>query len=153
MARFVDVNLHLCLDIPGESSEQWQPLIDSSGDRVDFAARYGKADEAGVIQFLTFDRENPNSIRCPSRTCPHLSHLSGMWSPCLSRIGRTYALSPLRNGQGLVGYVGHDRTRTQVVKWYNEGEGMRSEPNNPERTWRGYRIRRPAFASLFTPDT
>ncbi len=63
MARFVDVNLHLCLDIPGESSEQWQPLIDSSGDRVDFAARYGKADEAGVIQFLTFDRENPNSIR------------------------------------------------------------------------------------------
>ncbi len=75
MARFVDVNLHLCLDIPGESSEQWQPLIDSSGDAADFAARYGEADEAGVIQFLTFDRENPNSIR----SCVNSARENARW--------------------------------------------------------------------------
>src|ERR1035441_5334754 len=32
VARFIDVNLHLQLDLPLEPAHQWQPLIDTSGD-------------------------------------------------------------------------------------------------------------------------
>ncbi len=61
VARFVDVNMRLMLDM-GQSHPQWKPLVLASGDEADFEARYGRADENSVIQFLTFDRENPNSI-------------------------------------------------------------------------------------------
>ena len=62
VARFVDVNLNLMLDFPGGSGQQWQPLVDITGDTDDFAERYGDASERDVIRFLTFDPKNPNSI-------------------------------------------------------------------------------------------
>jgi uncharacterized alpha-E superfamily protein len=63
VARFVDVNLNLMLDFPGGSAQQWQPLVDITGDTEDFAERFGQAaDERSVIGFLTFDTKNPNSI-------------------------------------------------------------------------------------------
>ncbi len=62
VARFIDVNLHLMLDLPLGSAQQWQPLVDTTGDHEDFAKRYGTATQQNVIQFLTFDAENPNSI-------------------------------------------------------------------------------------------
>ncbi len=62
VARFVDVNLHLALDLPPGAREQWQPLIAVTGDDELFAERYGMATRERVIEFLTFDRENPNSI-------------------------------------------------------------------------------------------
>ena len=62
IARFVDVNLHLILDAPVESQEQWEPLVKITGDHEDFEKRYGEPTRDNVIQFLTFDRENPNSI-------------------------------------------------------------------------------------------
>jgi uncharacterized alpha-E superfamily protein len=62
VARFVDVNLNLMLDSP-DRDQQWQPLVNITGDHVDFAKRYGPVATAGnVLQFLTFDKENPNSI-------------------------------------------------------------------------------------------
>jgi uncharacterized alpha-E superfamily protein len=62
VARFVDVNLNLMLDSPA-TDQQWQPLVNITGDHADFAKRYGPvATSQSVIQFLTFDRENPNSI-------------------------------------------------------------------------------------------
>lgn len=61
-ARFVDVNLHLMLDGHVESEEQWEPLVIISGDLKEFKERYGSPTKDNVIQFLTFDRENPNSI-------------------------------------------------------------------------------------------
>lgn len=61
-ARFVDVNLHLMLDGPVESKEQWEPLVIISGDYEQFKEKYGSATKDNVIQFLTFDTENPNSI-------------------------------------------------------------------------------------------
>lgn len=62
VARFVDVNLNLMLNTP-TADQQWQPLVNITGDHVDFAKRYGGvASSENVIQFLTFDRENPNSI-------------------------------------------------------------------------------------------
>jgi uncharacterized alpha-E superfamily protein len=62
VARFVDVNLNLMLDLPYGSSQQWQPLVDITGDTKAFAQRYGAATQQNVIQFLTFDTENVNSI-------------------------------------------------------------------------------------------
>ena len=62
VARFVDVNLNLMLDSPA-TDQQWQPLVNITGDHADFAKRYGPmASAQSVLQFLTFDRENPNSI-------------------------------------------------------------------------------------------
>lgn len=62
IARFVDVNLTLLLDSPTGIAQQWEPLILTSGDRPLFQERYGEATAENVIQFLTFDRDYPNSI-------------------------------------------------------------------------------------------
>jgi uncharacterized alpha-E superfamily protein len=62
VARFIDVNLHLMLDLPVGATEQWGPLVITTGDDVPFAKRCGVATRENVIQFLTFDKENPNSI-------------------------------------------------------------------------------------------
>jgi uncharacterized alpha-E superfamily protein len=63
VARFIEVNLNLMLDLPIGSAQQWQPLVDTTGDAAEFSARYGAATQQNVIQFLTFDQENVNSIR------------------------------------------------------------------------------------------
>jgi len=63
VARFIDANYHMALDIPGSAAEQWQPLINTTGDHELFAELYGEADRDKAIEFLTFNRDNPNSIR------------------------------------------------------------------------------------------
>lgn len=64
VARFVDVNARLILDMGWEREEaQWDPLVRASGDEVDFHKRYTDYNEKSVLRFLTFDTENPNSIR------------------------------------------------------------------------------------------
>jgi uncharacterized alpha-E superfamily protein len=63
VARFIEVNLNLMLDLPVGSTQQWQPLVATTGDAAEFAKRYGAATQRNVIQFLTFDQENANSIR------------------------------------------------------------------------------------------
>ncbi len=63
VARFVAVNVHLMLDMGITAGHaQWKPLIATSGSEADFAARYDEPSEKNVLQFLTFDEENPNSI-------------------------------------------------------------------------------------------
>ncbi len=62
VARFVDVNLQLMLDLAGNVSEQWEPLIQIGADDARFHSLHGAATKENVIHFLTFDSENPNSI-------------------------------------------------------------------------------------------
>ena len=63
VARFIDVNARLILDMGWEREEaQWDPLVHASGDEEDFSNRYQGYDEKNVVQFLTFDSKNPNSI-------------------------------------------------------------------------------------------
>jgi uncharacterized alpha-E superfamily protein len=62
VARFVGVNLNLQLDLPMDRGDQWQSLIDTSGDTEVFKERYGVATQDSVVQFLAFDERNPNSI-------------------------------------------------------------------------------------------
>ena len=63
VARFVEVNLNLLMDSPVGMAEQWNPLIEVTGDRVLFQKLYGgKATAENVLNFLTFDTRSPNSI-------------------------------------------------------------------------------------------
>lgn len=62
VARFVDVNLQLTLDLRMMDKEQWAPLVTVTGDHAVFAERYGEATQESVIRFLTFDPDYPNSI-------------------------------------------------------------------------------------------
>ncbi len=62
VARFIEVNLHLQLDLPLSPANQWQPLVDTSGDGLVFREKYGEATEAKVIEFLARDASNTNSI-------------------------------------------------------------------------------------------
>jgi uncharacterized alpha-E superfamily protein len=61
-ARFVDVNLNLTLDLGGVLSNQWDPLIYTTGDHEHFYERYGTATQKNALAMLTFDEQNPNSI-------------------------------------------------------------------------------------------
>jgi len=62
VARFVEVNLQLMLDMPIDGVGQWAPLVTTSGDEKLFAELYGKATGENVVEFLTFDKRYPNSI-------------------------------------------------------------------------------------------
>ena len=62
VARFIDVNLQMMLDLPSGLNEQWQPLVSISGDEVGFQKRYTAPTRENVIKFLALDSENPNSI-------------------------------------------------------------------------------------------
>jgi len=62
VARFIAVNHNLMLDLPGGFGDQWQPIVDTTGDRAAFLERYGAATKENVVKFLAFDAENPNSI-------------------------------------------------------------------------------------------
>lgn len=62
VARIIDVNLQMMLDLPSGSNQQWMPLVSISGDDDAFTARYAAATRENVIKFLALDTENPNSI-------------------------------------------------------------------------------------------
>jgi uncharacterized alpha-E superfamily protein len=62
VARFVDVNLNLLLDISNVLQAQWDPLIITTGDKAFFHQHYGQANAENVMDFLTFNQEYPNSI-------------------------------------------------------------------------------------------
>ncbi len=62
VARFIDVNHNMMLDLPQGYQDQWQPIVDTTGDRAVFQQRYGAATRENVFRFLALDAENPNSI-------------------------------------------------------------------------------------------
>lgn len=62
VARFVEVNLNLLLDLPTGLQEQWQPLVVTTGDLSFYQQHYKGFSEAEVLYFLTFDSRYSNSI-------------------------------------------------------------------------------------------
>lgn len=62
VARFIDVNIHLMLDLPSGTDEQWEPLVYTAGDQDLFNKHYDEPSRHNVIRFLMFDEANPNSI-------------------------------------------------------------------------------------------
>ena len=62
VARVIDVNLHLLLDLPTGTAAQWEPLIHTTGDQEAFHERFGTPTREHVVAFLTVDPGNPNAI-------------------------------------------------------------------------------------------
>ena len=63
VARIMDANYHMILDLPIGVGEQWEPLVVTTGDEDLFKKLYNNEfNRENVIQFLTFDTRNPNSI-------------------------------------------------------------------------------------------
>ena len=81
VARVIDVNLNLMLDRPLGYEDQWDPLVNTTGDQEIFSKEYEGATRENVIQFLTLDASNPEfhpflcSIRSRKRTLHPGSHL------------------------------------------------------------------------------
>lgn len=61
-ARFMDVNFNLSLELPPSHKQQWQPLVQITGDWDLYQESYETTEKSKVIYFLTFDVNNPNSI-------------------------------------------------------------------------------------------
>jgi len=62
IARIMDANFHMILDLPAGVGEQWEPLVVTTGDEELFKQYYDEFNQDNVVQFLTFDTRNPNSI-------------------------------------------------------------------------------------------
>lgn len=66
IARIVDVNLQLLLDLRNLNEERlakhWLPIVQTTGDEAQFFALHKKATAQNVTEFLVFQLENPNSI-------------------------------------------------------------------------------------------
>lgn len=63
IARFINVNLNLSLDMTSGNAGAWQPLVMTTGDHEVFEKRYGTDySRENVIQFLALDRKYGNSI-------------------------------------------------------------------------------------------
>jgi uncharacterized alpha-E superfamily protein len=65
-ARLIDVNLQILLDfgrVTDEALKQhWVPVLKSSGDESLFFSLYSATYNESVTEFLTFRRDNPNSL-------------------------------------------------------------------------------------------
>ncbi len=66
VARIVDVNLQLLLDLRNMDAERlaqhWLPILQTTGDEEPFFVLHKKANDRTVTEFLVFQAENPNSI-------------------------------------------------------------------------------------------
>lgn len=62
VARIVDANYHMILDLPTGVGEQWEPLVVTTGDEELFEKFHDDYNRENVVNFLTFDNRNPNSI-------------------------------------------------------------------------------------------
>ena len=96
MARILDVNLNLMLDVPGNDgkmlADKCLPVIRSLGDEQSFKKKFKRADSESMVEFLVFDDSHSNSIfgslnaaRENARTVREQITL-GMWE----QINRTY---------------------------------------------------------------
>jgi uncharacterized alpha-E superfamily protein len=66
IARILDVNLQLMLDLPKLDPEEqkalWGPVLRSTGDHEDFYKHHKATTSENVIDFLTLNSKNSNSI-------------------------------------------------------------------------------------------
>jgi uncharacterized alpha-E superfamily protein len=65
-ARILDVNLQLMLDFENQSQDRllqhWEPIINSLEEHKLFYSLHDEANAETVVDFVTFQKENPNSI-------------------------------------------------------------------------------------------
>ena len=92
MPVFMSVNFNLALDLPPTVSQQWEPLLIATADNFLFYQHYSEPTRENVIEFMTFDKRNPNSIvswselrprKCPDHPRNHLEGNVGAYQPAL----------------------------------------------------------------------
>jgi uncharacterized alpha-E superfamily protein len=96
IARILDVNLQLMLDLPKLGAEEekkiWSPVLRSTGEHEDFEKLYKSTSSENVIDFLTLNTKNSNSIiNCITSARENARHVREqisleMWE----EINRTY---------------------------------------------------------------
>ncbi|WP_163835591.1 alpha-E domain-containing protein [Spartinivicinus ruber] len=62
IARLINVNNLLLMDLPKGVSAGWEPLIDIIGNREPFLELYDDFSENNVLEYLVIDKNNPSSI-------------------------------------------------------------------------------------------
>lgn len=62
LARLVDVNGSLMLDLPKQLAPGWQPLITITGSETLYAERAKDYSEKSVVRFVVADEKNPGSM-------------------------------------------------------------------------------------------
>lgn len=62
MARLINVNAHLMLDLPKGVAPGWRALIDISGAESVYQEKYGDFDEKNVVKFLIAEQDYCSSI-------------------------------------------------------------------------------------------
>ena len=62
LARLVEVNASLMLDLPKELAPGWQPLITITGAQEVFNERARDTSERSVVRFVVADEKNPGSM-------------------------------------------------------------------------------------------
>lgn len=60
--RYINVNNNLALDAPHIFDEEWKPILIATADDETFYQYYDVASRQQVIDFMTYDTRNPNSI-------------------------------------------------------------------------------------------
>jgi len=64
LARLINVNAHLNLDLPGKIAPGWEPLVRITGNSELFTELHGdETSERNIARFLIADERNPGSIR------------------------------------------------------------------------------------------
>lgn len=65
-SRILDVNLQLTLDFENQNADRllqhWEPIISSLEEHDLFHAMHDEASAASVVDFVAFEKKNPNSI-------------------------------------------------------------------------------------------
>lgn len=61
-ARFMSVNINLSYDLPDVITDHWKLLLEATHDRYMYDSLHTDDSEEKIIDFITFDSRNPNSI-------------------------------------------------------------------------------------------
>jgi uncharacterized alpha-E superfamily protein len=61
-ARLIDVYYHIREEKESNNGQAWSRLIDTIGDRTLFTEQYGSFTEQHVLQYITLDKNNANSL-------------------------------------------------------------------------------------------
>ena len=61
-ARMINVNVEMMLDFPVDDTLGWESIIESMDSKKDFHKIYSNFEESNVINFLSIEKNNPNSI-------------------------------------------------------------------------------------------
>ncbi len=62
LARMINVNAFLLLDLPRGFRPGWKPLVEITGSLEVYESRFKNYDERAVVKYLLADAENPGSI-------------------------------------------------------------------------------------------